>query len=65
MTILQPHSFNGIDVTLIRCTPMRTDEENVSMPKVFTAGSMSIYSKNTLSFDSPAVFDRWLDHPSR
>ena len=55
----------GHDVTLVPVyTPTRTDEPNVSRPRVLFGG-ISVYLQQSLSFfrKTPALFDRLLDSP--
>ncbi len=55
----------GHDIVLIPTyTPIRTDEENVSLGRVFY-GAVNIYLQNTVPLFSrtPRMLDRLLDHP--
>jgi glycosyltransferase involved in cell wall biosynthesis len=55
----------GCDVQLLPLyTPIRTDEENVSLDRVFFGG-INVYLRQRLPLFRylPSVFARWLDHP--
>jgi glycosyltransferase involved in cell wall biosynthesis len=55
----------GIDVTLLPLyTPIRTDEEDVSVERVFFGGiNVFLQQKIPLFRHLPSFVDRWLDHP--
>jgi glycosyltransferase involved in cell wall biosynthesis len=55
----------GLDVTLLPLyTPIRTDEKNVSVEKVFFGGiNVYLQQKIPLFRHLPRFVDRWLDHP--
>lgn len=55
----------GIDVTLLPLyTPIRTDEEDVSVERVFFGGiNVFLQQKIPLFRHLPRFVDRWLDHP--
>lgn len=55
----------GCDVTLIPTyTPIRTDEENVSIDRVFYGGiNVYLQEKSALFRRLPSFLDRWLDQP--
>ena len=56
----------GHDIVLIPTyTPLRTDEQDVSLPQVFY-GAVNIYlqGRSRLFRHTPRVLDRWLDHPA-
>jgi glycosyltransferase involved in cell wall biosynthesis len=56
----------GCDVQLIPTyTPIRTDEEDVSEPRVFFGGiNVFLQQKSALARHMPRFLDRWLDKPS-
>ena len=56
----------GCDVQLIPlCTPIRTDEENVSLDKVFLGGINVFLQHNVPVFRYlPSFLDGWLNRPS-
>lgn len=55
----------GEDVVLAPIyTPLRTDEDDVSVPRVFIGGiNAYLQQKLPLFRHTPAWLDRWLDHP--
>lgn len=55
----------GEDVVLVPIyTPIRTDETDVSVPRVFFGGiNAYLQQKVALFRHTPRWFDRWLDHP--
>lgn len=55
----------GCDITLIPTyTPIRTDEANVSIDKIFYGGiNVYLQEKSALFRQLPAFLDRWLDRP--
>lgn len=56
----------GEDVVLVPIyTPIRTDETDVSLPKVFFGGiNVYLQQKWSLFRRTPRWLDRWLDHPA-
>lgn len=56
----------GEDVVLVPIyTPLRTDEQDVSLPKVFFGGiNVYLQQKWALFRRTPRWLDRWLDHPA-
>ena len=56
----------GEDVVLVPIyTPIRTDERDVSQPKVFFGGiNAYLQQKIPLFRHTPSWLDRWLDHPA-
>lgn len=56
----------GEDVILVPIyTPLRTDEQNVSQPRVFFGGiNVYLQQKWALFRRTPRWFDKWLDHPT-
>ena len=56
----------GIDVVLVPTyTPLRTDEADVSIDRVFFGGiNVYLQQKSALFRHTPAAIDRWLDRPS-
>ncbi|MBX3412947.1 MAG: glycosyltransferase family 4 protein [Pirellulales bacterium] len=57
--------LRGADVLLVPTyTPLRTDEENVSEPRVFYGGiNVYLQQKSALFRHTPWFLDRWLDSP--
>ncbi len=55
----------GIDVTLLPLyTPIRTDEADVSVERIFFGGiNVYLQQKIPLFRHLPRILDRWLDHP--
>lgn len=55
----------GLDVTLLPLyTPIRTDETDVSVERIFFGGiNVYLQQKIPLFRHLPRVLDRWLDHP--
>lgn len=56
----------GEDVLLVPIyTPLRTDEQNVSLPRVFFGGiNVYLQQKWALFRNTPHWFDKWLDRPA-
>src|ERR1043165_1330623 len=56
----------GEDVLLVPTyTPLRTDEPNVSIDRVFFGGiNVYLQEKSSLFRHTPWWMDRWLDHPA-
>jgi len=65
-TLVRNLSALGWDIELVPAyTPIRTDEANVSVDRVFFSGiSMYLQQKIPLFRHLPGWLDKWLDHPA-